>query len=99
MARFDVYEIRSTGGWAVDVQADFLAHLKTRVIVPLLQGEEADWPMPRLSPKILFNSKIWSLGTPFMTGVPLRELNGPVGSVVDHEDQIGIALDLLLTGV
>lgn len=99
MARFDVYELRSTGGLVVDVQADLLDHLKTRVVIPLLQGKEADWPMPRLAPKIEFRQSVWSLATPFIIGVPVRELQGPVGSVTEHEYTISLALDLLLSGV
>ena len=99
MARFEVYEIRSTGGLVVDVQAKLLQHLETRLVVPLLRGVEADWPMPRLAPKILFNQINWTLGTPFIVGVPMRDLTGPVGSVADQEYPIGLALDLLLTGV
>lgn len=99
MARFDVYELRSTGGLVVDVQADLLGHLKTRVVIPLLQGKEADWPMPRLAPKIEFQQSVWSLGTPFIIGVPVRELKGPVGSVAKQDYSIALALDLLLSGV
>jgi toxin CcdB len=99
MARFDVYQVRSTGNLAVDVQADLLEHLKTRAVVPLLQGPESDWSMPRMTPKIIFDGGSWTLGTPFITGVPLRELSGPLGSLVDQEYVIGSALDLLLTGV
>jgi toxin CcdB len=99
MARFDVYELRSAGALVVDVQADLLDHLKTRVVVPLLQGAEADWQMPRLAPRIVFNRTHWTLGTPFIIGVPIRELTGPIGSVADQEYAIALALDLLLTGV
>jgi toxin CcdB len=99
MARFDVYEIPSTGGLAVDVQADLLGHLKTRVVVPLVDGPEGDWSMPRLTPKIVFDGKHWTLGTPFIIGVPIRELAGPIGSVADQEYPISLAIDLVLTGV
>lgn len=99
MARFDVYELRSTAGLVVDVQVDLLEHLMTRVVIPLLRGAEADWPMPRLAPKIIFSRTDWTLGTPFIIGVPVRELIGPVGTVADQEYPISLALDLLFTGV
>lgn len=99
MARFDVYAIRSTGGLAVDVQTNLLDHLKTRVVVPLLQGPETEWSMPRLTPKILFQDNYWTLGTPFVIGVPIRELRGPMGSVADQEYPISLAIDLMLSGV
>lgn len=99
MARFDIYQIRSTAGLAVDVQADLLDHLKTRVVIPLLDGPEADWSMLRLTPKIMFGGKHLTLGTPFMIGVPMRELAGPIGSVADQGYPIALAIDLMLSGV
>jgi toxin CcdB len=99
MARFDVYELRSSGGLAVDVQADLLGELRTRLIVPLLDGEEADWPFPRLAPRLDWQGKMLTVATPFMSGVPLAELRGPVGSLVEHEYTIAGAIDLLLAGV
>ena len=99
MSRFDVYSVRSTGGIAVDVQADLLEHLGTRLVIPLLGMPEADWSMPRLTPTIWFDGKAWILGTPFMIGVPVRELTGPIGSVSDQEYPIALAIDLMLAGV
>jgi hypothetical protein len=60
---------------------------------------EADWSMPRLTPTIKFDGKAWILGTPFMSGVPVRELMGPIGSVADQEYPIALAIDLMLAGV
>lgn len=99
MAQFDVYEVRSTGGLAVDVQSDLLSHLRTRLIIPLLEGEESDWPMRRLAPRLEVEGRKVTLGTPFMIGVPLSELNGPVGSLSSHNFEIMAAIDFLLTGV
>lgn len=99
MARFDVYSVRSTGGIAVDVQANLLEHLRTRIVIPLLGVPEADWSMPRLTPAIKFEGTTWTLGTPFMIGVPVRELAGPIGSVADQEYPIALAIDLILAGV
>ncbi|CAM5429606.1 hypothetical protein TMEC54S_03045 [Thauera mechernichensis] len=36
MARFDVYRNSAGEGFLLDVQADLLSHLNTRVVVPLL---------------------------------------------------------------
>lgn len=99
MARFDLYEVRSTGGLAVDVQADLLDHLSTRLVIPLLRGPEAAWGIPRLAPQIEVDSTLYTLGTPFMIGVPLKELNGPVGTLSKYEYQISEAVDVLLSGV
>ena len=41
MARFDVYARAAEPGYLVDVQADLLGELNTRIVVPLLQVELA----------------------------------------------------------
>lgn len=48
MARLDVYSLpgERRAGYIVDVQADLLSHLATRVVVPLLLEKEAPKPWP-----------------------------------------------------
>ncbi|CAA9514315.1 MAG: hypothetical protein AVDCRST_MAG31-1182 [uncultured Sphingomonas sp.] len=99
MAQFDVYRVPSTGGLAVDVQSDLLNHLRTRLVIPLLEGTDSDWPMPRLAPKVEVDGKLFTLATPFMIGVPLAELGGVAGSLSGQGYEIMAAVDVLLTGI
>ena len=41
MARFDVYRNPEGSGYLLDVQADLLSDLNTRVVVPLIPAELA----------------------------------------------------------
>ena len=47
MARFDVYARPAGAGYVLDVQADILNGLNTRIVVPLLPLSEAPIPAKR----------------------------------------------------
>lgn len=54
MARFDVYRYSDAVPFVVDVQADLLAELKTRTVIPLLpQNQARQEQMPKLSVSFL----------------------------------------------
>ncbi len=101
MARFDLYRMPGKGrdGFVVDVQADLLDQLATRVVVPLVPLGDAPPPIRDLNPVLEVEGRPHVLLTQALASVPLRELPRPVvGSVEDHRDDITRALDLLLTG-
>lgn len=50
MARFDVYQNPDGQGALLDVQADLLSQLNTRVVVPLLPASYAPIPAKHLNP-------------------------------------------------
>lgn len=99
MAQFDVYEVRSTGGLAVNCQSDLLGAIATCLIVPLIPPSEAKWTMPRLAPIVQFSGIDYVLATPLAAGVRTSELRGPIGSLTEHRHLIIGAFDLVLTGV
>lgn len=49
MARYDVYA-NPGGGYVLDVQADLLDELKTRIVIPLIIKDMAPIPAKRLNP-------------------------------------------------
>ncbi|MEJ5902607.1 CcdB family protein [Ochrobactrum teleogrylli] len=49
MARYDVYP-NPGGGYVLDVQADLLDELKTRIVIPLIHKTFAPIPAKRLNP-------------------------------------------------
>lgn len=98
MARFDVY--RGDDGLVLDVQADSLPYLKTRLVVPLFPVEQAPRPlMATLNPLLLFDSGEFAMMTQYASAIEERELGSPVGSLIAEEYAIGRALDMLLTGI
>ena len=99
MPQFDVYEVRSTGGLAINCQSDLLGEIATRLIVPLIPPTEATWAMPRIAPVVQFQGTDYVLATPLAAGVRTSELRGPIGSLAGHRHLIIGAFDLVLTGV
>ena len=41
MARFDVYRNPDGNGFLLDVQADLMSHLKSRLVIPLVRSDIA----------------------------------------------------------
>ena len=100
MARFDVYCLagRDEVRFVLDVQADLLDELGTRMMVPLLLQEVAPKPAKRLNPVFVFDDHSFVMMTQFMAAVPVRDLKKIVTSLSIYQDEITQALDLLLTG-
>lgn len=99
MARFDVYGRPAGAGLLIDCQADLLAHLNTRFVVPLLPERDAPKPAARLNPLFEIGGERFVMVTQFAAAVHVREL-GPVAlSLADRDSEILNALDMLLTGI
>jgi toxin CcdB len=99
MARFDVHLIEGTDLRVVDVQADILRDLRTRLVVPLgafstTQNEAAK----RLRPRIGFEGSSYVLNTPELAAVPVARLSPAIGSIVNRRDDIIDAIDFLMQG-
>lgn len=99
MARFDIYPDPDGGGYLLDVQADLLDALNTRVVVPLMPVGAAPTPAKRLNPVMTIHSGQYVMVTQFLSAVPVAVLPPSVGSLVEHDAAILDALDMLLTGV
>lgn len=50
MSRFGVYQNPGDEGYMIDVQADLMAHLNTRLVVPLVSLGKAPKPARTLNP-------------------------------------------------
>lgn len=100
MARFDVHCLagRDEVRFVLDVQADLLDELGTRMVVPLLSQEVAPKPAKRLNPVFVVDDHSFVMMTQFMAAVPVRNLKKIVTSLSIYQDEITQALDLLLTG-
>jgi toxin CcdB len=99
MACFDVYEIKRTvSRYVVDVQADVLASLATRVVVPLL-------PVSRTTNRFRDLNPLVSIGTEALVFFPQlilttfkKELRQQIFQVITERDDLTRALDMLLCG-
>ncbi len=101
MARFDVYKMKAgaTVPLVVDVQADLLEGLRTRVVIPLLPRTEAENEiMARLKPIVDIAGKPHVLITTDLSAVPTAALGDWVMSIEPQRQVIVDALDFLFQG-
>lgn len=104
MGQFDVYRnpnpaTRKTLPFLLDVQADLLDDLATRVVAPLLIASELDQPAKHLNPKFKVEGKAVVMSTAELAGVPLKALGEKVASLKHKREEIIAALDFLITGI
>jgi toxin CcdB len=99
MARFDVHPMPQGGrGYLLDVQADLLDQLDTRVVVPLLSEDQAPPPLKGLNPIFEIEGMRHVMVTQFIATLRTKELGEALLSLDEHHYTITNALDLLLTG-
>jgi toxin CcdB len=100
MGRYDVYASPGQGrvGYVLDVQANLLQDLGTRVVVPLLPLDLAPKTARGLNPAFDIDGQPHLMLTQFIAAVPAKELHKPVLSLDAQSDDIMRALDMLLIG-
>lgn len=99
MPRFDLYRPKSGPALLLDVQSDFLDHLKTRVVVPLVPPDSVPGPVLDLHPVFTIEGQRLLLATQFLAAIPKRQLGAPAGTLAAEREAITRALDLLFTGL
>lgn len=104
MAQFDVYlnpnaATRKSIPYLLDVQADLLDTLATRVVVPLILAEEMGLAAKHLNPQFKIKGVGVVMSTAELAGVPNRSLGDKVATLKNKRDEIIAALDLLFTGI
>lgn len=98
MAKYDVYENPEGAGLLLNVQADLLEALNTRLVVPLLPLSNAPLPAKRLNPLFEIGGQNYVMVSQFLAAVPKSLLGKPVGNLEERFSEINDALDLLITG-
>jgi toxin CcdB len=101
MSRLDVYPTpgRAGRGYVLDVQADLLASLATRTVVPLLPEDAVRGVLRDLNPVFEIDGKRYVMLTQAIATVPRRELRDRVASLLQNHDVVLRALDILFTGI
>jgi toxin CcdB len=103
MARFDVYatpirdERHHTPYW-LDVQADHLGALATRVIIPLRKATPKLRPTQRLNPEFVVEGMAVFADTANLGTFPHNLLRKPVANLREQRLAIDDALDFLFSG-
>jgi toxin CcdB len=98
VARFDVYPNPGGGGKLLDVQADLLDGLNTRVVVPLMNKKSAPTPASHLNPVLQIDDQPMVMVTQFLAAVPARMLVRAETNLMEQRDEIVAALDFLFQG-
>ena len=102
MAQFDVYKNPRRGAYPLllDVQADLLSQLATRVVVPLMSSKRyGARPITGLNPTAVIGDKEYVLVFQELAGIPTAVLRQPVVSLAARRTELVAALDLLFTGI
>lgn len=104
MAQFDVYlnpnpATHQAIPYYLNVQADLLDSLNTRVIVPLVREERMGKLVNGLHFKFKVKGETVVMSTVELAGLPLRSLGDKVASLKGKRKEIIAALDLLFTGI
>lgn len=105
MAQFDVYRnadpsSRKRFPLLLDIQADVLDTLDTRVVVPLAELDERSAPpITRLMPVFEIEGSPVVMHTAEMAGIARKALGPQVSSLAVHRHEIVAALDVVISGV
>lgn len=103
MAQFDVYtnpnpESNRVIPYLLDVQADILNNLTTRVVIPLYSTTAMGKAAQHLNPQFAIQNTTVIMSTAELAGVTLNRLGDKVCSLTEHRNDIIAALDFLFTG-
>ena len=100
MAQFDVYrntnpETNQTAPYLLDIQADLLNALSTRVVVPLIISSKMG-KITHLNPQFTISNTPVLMSTAELAGISFRLLGEKMCSLKSHRTEIIAALDFLL---
>jgi toxin CcdB len=100
MAQFDIYTNNNTDSTAefpylLDIQADILSGLDTRVVIPLRENVKA---IQHLTPELILGSTSYTLLTQELAGVHKSALGEKCGSLKERRNEIIAALDFMVSG-
>lgn len=103
MAQFDVYEnknpeTKQSIPYLLDVQADLLDNLTTRVVIPLITVAAMGKAANHLNPQFKIKRASVIMSTSELAGVSLHVLGEKVCSLKEYRNEIIAALDFLFTG-
>jgi toxin CcdB len=102
MAQFDVHKNPGGGEFplVLDVQANLLAQLSTRAVVPMAKLQRfGTKPISRLNPTARIDGVEYVLVFQELAAVDKTTLGSKVASLASRRAELVAALDLLFTGI
>lgn len=85
--------------YLLDVQADLLADLETRVVIPLIQVQAFGRRASRLHPVFAVEKHRVVMATHLIAAVRRQSLGATITSLADQRDIVISAIDVLWSGV
>ncbi len=79
-------------------QAEFLSHLPTRLVIPLLPAATFAGMIERLQLRVIVDSCEFVLAANLMASIRRDQLGPKVGSLTDRRSEIVAAVDFLQQG-
>ncbi|HCC4762632.1 TPA: CcdB family protein [Escherichia coli] len=105
MKQFSVYKNKSRNKQAypyfIDIQAEMLAHLNTRLVMPLTPKDNSNSQVKTLTPVININQVDYVVLTTMITTTDAKNLNSD-NVVMDASylrDQLVYAIDMMILGI
>ena len=104
MARFDARinlhrPSRERVPYLIELQADLLADLGTRLVAPLVPAARFGPPASRLNPVFRIGHRNFVMDTALIAGIPATQLGEAVASLGERSVDILGALDFLVSGI
>jgi toxin CcdB len=102
MSQFDVHRFQSRRGrshYVVDLQADILDELATRIVAPLRPLKSRDDLIPRLTPVVEVQGEPYFIVLSEIAAIRVKELGAVIINLKQHRDEIVAAVDILFTGI
>jgi toxin CcdB len=103
MARFDVYRNPNPGSkdripYLLDIQANLLEGLATRLVVPLIAASELGPAIERLNPTLRVGSRNYVMATAEMAAVSRKSIGEKAATLEAKSAEILAAVDFLISG-
>jgi len=98
MAKHDVYPNPNGSGYLLNVQADLLDGMNTRIVVPLLPMKDAPTPAKDLNPIFNIENNQVVMVTQFLAAVPVSILSNSSANISEQYTEITRALDMAFQG-
>ncbi|KQY12685.1 CcdB family protein [Rhizobium sp. Root482] len=98
MARFHVYRLKPDGVSAIDLQANILSDLPSRLMAPLYPVAEMSWSISRLNPRFIIGGELHAMATQRMAAIPISEIGAELADLSARSDDIIAATDFLFQG-
>ena len=98
MPQFDVYRLTGRSILLLDCQNEYLGHLTTRFVVPLIPVGNAPPQATRLNPLLSIDGEDFILSPNAAATIRLKDMGQCIGSLGSAQDMIKAAIDQLITG-